>query len=417
MLRNSMENLKQMNLLPHQQVAKDFLLTKRRCILADAPRVGKTLPSAHAAAQNLPALVVCPAVAKRVWERAFKTIGITATVVMGREMAAGMVTAGVVIVNYDLLQYMAAIKGWNTLILDESHRIKNHTAKRTKTALKLMKATSNVYCLSGTPIPNRPIEIWTALHGLGIYNGSWLSFAYRYAKAWQSPWGLDVSGASNLPELKDKMSPYVLRRKRDDVFTSYQQPVVSLIELDLPVSVREKKFDADALVENPNLILAFEGLAEILKEGGIRKIPMALEFIKDKLDDEPDEPLVVMCWHKDVAAMLEDGLSDYRVGVITGDTPAGKRNNLIDEFAAGKLDVMIGNIGAIGEGIDLSRSSTVIFVEATWATNSLEQAGSRVENINKSGASTIYILTIRNSLDHRVLSGVLKKMDVIDQIL
>jgi len=221
-----------------------------------------------------------------------------------------------------------------------------------------------------------------------------------------------------LPELKDKMSPYVLRRKRDEVFTSYQQPVVSLIELDLPVSHREKKFDADALVENPNLILAFEGLAEILKEGGIRKVPLALEFIKDKLDDEPDEPLVVMCWHKQVVAMLEEGLSDYRVGVITGDTPAGKRNNLIDAFAAGKLDVMIGNIGAIGEGIDLSRSSTVIFVEATWATNSLEQASSRVENINKIGqAPSIYVLTIRNSLDHRVLSGVLKKMNVIDQII
>jgi len=116
--------------------------------------------------------------------------------------------------------------------------------------------------------------------------------------------------------------------------------------------------------------------------------------------------------------MLEQGLSDYRVGVITGDTPAGKRNNLIDEFAAGKLDVMIGNIGAIGEGIDLSRSSTVIFVESTWATNSLEQASSRIENINKTGqAPTIYVLTIRNSLDHRVLSGVLKKMDVIDQII
>lgn len=407
-----------MKLFSHQEVARDFLLAKERCILADAPRVGKTLPTAAAAVQHGPVMVVCPAVAKRVWERAFEALGAHPVVVMGNKMAEGVVPGGVVIINYELLTKVKAIQGWQTLVLDESHRIKNHTALRTKAALKLMKATPRVYCLSGTPIPNRPIEIFTVLNGLGIYKGSWLKFAYRYAKAWQSPWGLDVSGASNLPELREKMKPWVLRRKREDVFNEYQQPVVTLVELDLPVNFREKGFDENALVDNPGLVLAFEGLAEIMREGGIRKVPLALEFIRDKLTDEPDEPLVVFCWHKDVVAMIQEGLDGYRVGVITGDTPAGKRNSQIDAFQRGDLDVMIGNISSIGEGVDLSRSSTVIFVEATWATSALEQASARVENITKLGqAPAVHILTIRASLDHRVLKGVLKKMNIIDQIL
>lgn len=116
--------------------------------------------------------------------------------------------------------------------------------------------------------------------------------------------------------------------------------------------------------------------------------------------------------------MLTIGLSEYRTACITGDTPSGQRNKSIDAFQDGKLDVLVGNLGAIGEGIDLSRSSTVIFVECTWATSAFEQASARVENITKIGqAPSIYVLTTRNSLDHRVLSGVLRKMNVIDQIL
>lgn len=407
-----------MTLLPHQIIARDWLLERQRCILADSPRVGKTLPAAAAASQHLPALIVCPAVTKRVWQRAFAQFDIAAVIVEGRTMAAGIVPGGVCIINYELLPSITSLDGWQTLVLDESHRIKNHTAKRTKTAQKLMKSTPRVYALSGTPIPNRPIEIWTVLHGLGIYKSSWLNFAHKYCKAWQAPWGLDVSGASNIDDLKAKMRPHVLRRKREDVFKDYQHPVVSLIELDLPVDRREKDFSADELIVNPDLVLAFEGLAEIMREGGVQKVPLALEFIKDKLADDPDEPLVVMCWHKDVAAMLQVGLSEYRTGVITGETPMGQRNKTLDAFQDGKLDVLVGNLGAIGEGIDLSRSSTIIFVECTWATSAFEQASARVENISKVGqAPAIYILTTRNSLDHRVLQGVLRKMNVIDQIL
>lgn len=407
-----------LTLYPHQIEARDFLLSRKRCILADSPRVGKTLAAVSAAIQHLPVLVVCPAVAKPVWQKAFKQFGIEATIVNGREMAAGCVPGGALIVNYDLLPYMTAIEGWQTLVLDEAHRIKTPTAKRTKAALKLMKATPQVFALSGTPVPNRPIEIWPLLHGLGIYKGSWLKFAYRYAKAWQSPWGFDVSGASNLPELKRSLKPHVLRRTRADVFKDYQKPVISMIELDLPVDRREKQFDSEVLVENPNLILALDGLSEIMREGGIRKVPLALDFIKGKLDDDPEESLVVFAWHKDVAALLRDGLKDYGPVMVTGETPAADRQKHIDAFQAGTAKVIIGNIATLSEGVDLSKSSTVIFVEATWATSAFEQASARVENIQKLGiAPAIYILTTRNSLDHTILSKVLKKLDIIEQIL
>ena len=407
-----------MKLFPHQEEAKQFLLDKRRAILADQPRVGKTLPAAAAALEHLPAIVVCPAIAKTVWEAAFTKLNpsIPVKVITGKKHAAEIIASGVTIVNYDILSSVTAFTGIKTVVFDECHRLKNNKAIRTKAAMLMMKKIDRVYALSGTPIPNRPIELWPILHGLGIYRGGWFDFAARYAKMWSAPWGLDVSGASNIPELKALMRPFVLRRKKEDIFMDYQQPQVSLVTFDLPIDKREQQFDADALVANPNALMAFEGLAEIMREAGMRKIKAASEFISDLL--QSGEPVVVFAHHKDVVHGLVEELKDHKPVVVVGDTPATKRTENIAAFQSGTTKCIVGNIAAMSEGVDLSAADTIVFVECTWSTSALEQASSRVENINKSGVKpVIYLLTIRASLDHNVLAKVLKKQNIVNQII
>jgi len=407
-----------MKLFPHQEEAKQFLLDKRRAILADQPRVGKTLPAAAAALQHLPAIVVCPAIAKTVWEAAFNKLdpSVPVKVITGKKQAAEIICSGVTIVNYDILSSVTAFTGIKTVVFDECHRLKNNKAIRTKAAMLMMKRIDRVYALSGTPIPNRPIELWPILHGLGIYRGGWFDFAARYAKMWSAPWGLDVSGASNIPELKALMRPFVLRRKKEDIFMDYKQPQVSLVTFDLPVDKREQSFDADALVANPNALMAFEGLAEIMREAGMRKIKAASEFISDLL--QSGEPVVVFAHHKDVVHGLVEELKDHKPVVVVGDTPSAKRTENIAAFQSGQTKVIVGNIAAMSEGVDLSAADTIVFVECTWSTSALEQASSRVENINKSGVKpVIYLLTIRASLDHNVLGKVLKKQNIVNQII
>ena len=408
-----------MQLFPHQQEAKLFLLSRRRAILADQPRVGKTLPTAAAALENLPALIVCPAIAKTVWESAFARLApnVSVNVVNGKREASEVNSADVTIINYDVLQYAQTnVDRYNTLVLDECHRIKNPKAQRTKAAMLAMKKITQVYALSGTPIPNRPIELWPILHGLGIYRGGWFDFAARYAKMWSAPWGLDTSGASNLVELKALMLPHVLRRKKEDIFKDYKEPQVSLITFDLPNDKREQSFDADALMANPNALLAFEGLAEIMREAGMRKVKAASEFIDDLL--QANEPVVVFAHHKDVVAELDKLLMVHKPVIVVGDTARAKRDKAIADFQSGQTKLIIGNIAAMSEGVDLSAADTIVFVECTWSTSALEQASSRVENINKSGIPpVIYILTIKASLDHTVLAKVLKKLNVVSQII
>jgi SWI/SNF-related matrix-associated actin-dependent regulator 1 of chromatin subfamily A len=407
-----------MKLFPHQEEARDFLLDKRRAILADQPRVGKTLPAAAAALQHLPAIIVCPAIAKTVWEAAFNKLdpSIPVKVITGKKQAAEIIASGVTIVNYDILSSVTAFTGIKTVVFDECHRLKNNKAIRTKAAMLMMKKIDRVYALSGTPIPNRPIELWPILHGLGIYRGGWFDFAARYAKMWSAPWGMDVSGASNIPELKALMRPHVLRRKKEDIFMDYKQPQVSLVTFDLPVDKREQSFDADALVANPNALMAFEGLAEIMREAGMRKVQYAADFIDDLL--QANEPVVVFAHHKDVVQALQDELKTHKPVIVVGDTTRLKRDMAIEAFQAGKTKCIIGNIAAMSEGVDLSAADTIVFVECTWSTSALEQASSRVENITKNGiAPVIYILTIKASLDHNVLAKVLKKLNVVNQII
>ena len=408
-----------MNLLPHQEVSKQFLLSKGRCILADEPRVGKTLATASAALQHLPALIVCPAIVKTVWQSAFTNLdpSIPVTIINGKKNATSIGADGITIINYDLLGSIQEMGNFKTLVLDESHRIKSPKAVRTVAAQKLMSKIKYVYALSGTPIPNRPIELWPLLNGLGIYRGGYYDFAARYARMWKAPWGLDVSGASNLPELKEMMKPFVLRRKKADVFTEYQEPIVSLITFDLPVDHREKEFDIDALIDHPNPMLAFEGLSEVMKEAGLRKVKPAIEFILDKL--ETGEPIVVFAHHKEVVHAIKDEIKKHcGVSVITGETNQKYRADIIQQFQSGQNKVFIGNLAACQEGIDLSAADTVVFVEATWQTSALLQASSRIENINKAGcAPLIYLLTIARSLDHTILKKVLIKQNIVNQII
>ena len=407
-----------MKLYPHQEEARDFLLAKRRCILADQPRVGKTLPTAAAALMHLPAIIVCPAIAKTVWEAAFNKLdpSVPVKIITGKKQAGEIICSGVTIVNYDILSSVTDFAGIKTVVFDECHRLKNNKAIRTKAAMLMMKKIDRVYALSGTPIPNRPIELWPILHGLGIYRGGWFDFAARYAKMWNAPWGMDVSGSSNIPELKAFMRPHVLRRKKEDIFMDYQQPQVSLVTFDLPVDKREQQFDADALVANPNALLAFEGLAEIMREAGMRKVMHAADFIDDLL--QAGEPVVVFAHHKDVVQALASELKLHKPVVVVGDTPSAKRTENIAAFQSGQTKVIIGNIAAMSEGVDLSAADTIVFVECTWSTSALEQASSRVENINKSGVKpVIYLLTIRASLDHNVLAKVLKKQNIVNQII
>ncbi len=142
------------------------------------------------------------------------------------------------IVNYDLLgKHMDTLEraAWAGIVFDEAHYLKNHTSARSKLARQLAaqvrpkadradrsgdagRTTIRVYLLTGTPLTNRPRDLFVLLQLVGHPLGrSFLSFAKRYCAAERNDFGWQTRGASNIEELTVQLHGVMLRRSKDQV--------------------------------------------------------------------------------------------------------------------------------------------------------------------------------------------------------
>jgi len=154
-------------LFDHQISGVAFLKEKKRAILADEMGLGKTKQAIHAAVEQ-PVLIVCPASLRLNWKREIEDVYPDHNVVVLRTKSDGEEKARWYIVNYDILyKWVEWAKNMNfpTTILDEAHYIKSKS-KRSEQALELVKDIPNVYLLTGTPILNRPIEMFNMLKAI-----------------------------------------------------------------------------------------------------------------------------------------------------------------------------------------------------------------------------------------------------------
>src|SRR5918997_2989490 len=214
-------------LFPHQVEGVAFLLGRRRAILADDMGLGKTRQSIVAlteAAPTGPWLVVCPASVKRNWEREIRIARPGDRVhVCGPQDPPAVGYTGWVVINYDLLHKVDALLEdlpWAGIVFDEAHYLKNHTSQRSKHARELVAAAPNavVHLLTGTPLTNRPRDLFPLLQLVGHPMGrSFLSFAKRYCAAEHNGFGWVTDGASHLAELRTQLHGVMLRRTKDAV--------------------------------------------------------------------------------------------------------------------------------------------------------------------------------------------------------
>jgi SWI/SNF-related matrix-associated actin-dependent regulator 1 of chromatin subfamily A len=196
-------------LFPHQIEGVAFLLGRKRAILADDMGLGKTRQAIVAlrhAAPGGPYLVVCPASVKRNWAREIDMAAPGATthiIERGADMPAQPMW---VVVNYDLLgKHMDALARvpWAGLVFDEAHYLKNHTSARSKLARQLADQARTrggpapaVYLLTGTPLTNRPRDLFVLLQLVGHSLGrSFLAFAKRYCAAERNEYGWQTRGS------------------------------------------------------------------------------------------------------------------------------------------------------------------------------------------------------------------------------
>jgi SNF2 family DNA or RNA helicase len=430
-----------MQLYPHQQIAFDIAKEKDFVILAMKMRTGKTPVACRLSIDfPRPLLIVCPAAISKIWIREMGLWADTEVDVVKKVPTddiyvryerldpktetmeskqvktihkTSCIGKDVVITSYDSLSDIDFEP--KSIIFDEAHRLKSPEANRTKIATEFMKGAEKIVCLSGTPIPNRPIEIWPLLNGLGITDMSWFAFAKRYASAYQNHFGQwDVRGSSNEAELKELLAPHMVVMDREEI-GGYREKVIKVKALDLPVDEREKEFNLKDIVSEASPE-GFDGLAEILRMQGEKKAEMYAEDIECLLSI--GESIIVFVHHKIVASTLEDALQEHNPVKIVGGQSATKTLKAVDAFQNGDTNLIICNIQAASEGVTLSRADRLIMLESSWVPGTIHQATDRgIIRDDTMEPLKVDILTIHNSIDEYVLKRALEKTEVINKVM
>ena len=427
--------------LPFQQAGIQGIVQRfeqlQTVLLADPMGLGKTVQAIGVAnALDIDPsriLVVCPASMRLVWKRELESwmtasAPVTA-VVNGYKEYKGLKHTGPLVISYNLTVQnhwvnMLRGHGWDLMILDEAHYLKNPTAKRTKASLGqkkapgLLQTAAHSLLLTGTPIPNRPHEFYTLIKACcpTVVNGhGYWDFLKHYCTGYQGTFGYQVTGARNTGELASRLrgTGWMIRRSKESVLPDLPPKRYNLVVFPPDSNLRkiverEQAFDAREIMQQ-GVPVGVAALPELRHEMGRAKTAQCLSWISDTLENT--DKLVVWAHHRAVIEALESGLQDYCPVVIHGGTPPGERQANIDRFQQHPdCRVFIGQLQAASVGITLTAASDVAFVEADWVPGNNEQAIDRCHRIGQeAGSVNIYYLVVEGSLDAQILGAAASK--------
>lgn len=423
-----------LKLKPHQVdtlcwVAKNEKADYLKNVLALDMGLGKTVIAAKTIKDHERVLVICPATLKLNWEKELHLWADTPRVKVIKKKSETLPEgAGTIIVNYDILGGKVSKKsnkakpnfdftGFDRVIIDEFQFIKNPKSIRSKITGKIIKNTPKALLLSGTPM-ERPIDLFVPYFSIGAVTDSYHTFGVKYCDAQKVYLGArevwQYRGSCNEEELQEVIAPYTLRMLKEDVI-DLPSKSISVVALDLPVGRQDKQYNLSDILKDPRPI-GFEGLAELLHEQGLKKVPLALKHIKMRLETE--RKIFVVARHTDVIDLLWEGLKDFNPVIIDGRCSAGQKEKAKDTFQEDKnCRILIGQSQAASVGLTLTAASHVIIVEPDWSYSKTMQLIDRVHRIGQTENVTAELLTIHKSIDERVLYTTLEKKGFIEGVI
>lgn len=415
---------KTLRLKPFQEEGVRFLTETRNALLADDMGLGKTV-QVVAAMNRLgcsSVVVICPAQVKIHWARTIKRWADKPLSVFIVEGGKAQIphNANVIVVNYELLLRARIYKqlvargenyGYDAVVMDEAHFLKNINAQRTKKVLgkgSFLRHSKRRWALTGTPVLNRPVELYPLAYTLAPQciepYLSYKAFTERYCAARFDPImrELNVKGASHVAELASRIEPFMLRRKLEDV------------ESQLP-SVVETVVDVAGLT-----LAGLDSLpmSSARRELALAKIPFSLSYIRDTV--EQVGKVVVFAHHRDVIQSLESGLSDLGAVVCYGGMDANQKQRSIDSFVnSPSTQVFIAQTVAGGTGVDGLQGvcNYAIFIELDWSPGIMDQAVARLRRIGQQNTVFVHYLSAPGTMDEDMEQLLRHKRDVISRLI
>lgn len=452
-------------LLGYQKAGVMFAINRPASLIADEPGLGKTV-QAIGVLNLMPEarriIVVCPASLKINWAREIRKWSVVSRAIFIADANVFPDQDGVVVINYDVLfrhrKKMLSID-WDLAVLDEAHAFKNPKSRRTKMAFgtRATKTEKKMgmadvpgilakrrILLTGTPIANRPIELFPLIEYLDPerWAGGYFQYGIRYCQGYRGRFGWDFTGSSHLDELQDVLRRTIMiRRKKSDVLTELPAKRRQLIEFEsssknLTVAETEalKQLELyEVGVEKANrnggrqeyeeaveamargCRIKFSEMSEERMRVAREKIPQTIEHLTQAVEDSGK--VVCFVWHYEVAEAIMAEFKGRAVRVM-GEDDLIQRQAAVDRFQSDpSCQLFVGSIKAAGVGLTLTASSHVVMVEQSWVPGENTQCEDRTHRIGQKKSVLVQYLVLERSVDATVMKRFIEKQDKIDQAL
>lgn len=404
-------------------------------LIGDEMGLGKTLQGlclyAYYNPKNL--LVVCPAYLRYTWQHEInKWMDRDCQVITkGKDEINGDIT----IVSYELAaKKVKELDMFTMVICDESHYLKSHKTKRTKCLTPFLKKRQLLLLLTGTPALNRPSELFPQCHIIrpDVFK-NFKEYTKRYCDGKIHPAGYyDFSGSSNKNELNWITKKLVMiRRLKRDVLT--ELPIKQRSEIYLKLTNKDTKplkplFKRWIQLNNeiPRMVPGSEALSkaaferkvlitELYRKSSAAKVMAVKKVIKDMASQ--GLKFIVFCYHKAFMNEMEEACDAVEYIRIDGDTPVKKRQQYVDEFQNGEVQVAILSLLAASTGFTLTATSLLVFAELSFVPGIMLQAEDRIHRIGQTQSCDIRYIIGEGTLDDYIFRMIRRKLDTLDSVL
>lgn len=342
--------------------------------------------------------------------------------------------------------------GFQTVIADEAHRIKEPKSKQTRAVWALMHESTvrRRWGMTGTPLAQHPGDLWSIMHGIAPYDFPTKSkFVDRYClTSWNAFGALEIVGIK--PETRDEFfsffDPHFRRMLKAIVLDQLPSKIRETRRVELKPAqrkmYRELKESLFTYTEDgelfitPNQMTATTRLSQIAAASinvekpdendptswivTLKNPSPKLDEFESVLEDVGDVPVVACAEHKQLINLASERLTKLDVphALITGDISPFDRERALQLLREKKIKVLLFTVKAGGSGIDMTAADTIIFLQRPWSMIDNVQAEDRVHRIGSEQHEVVRVIDIvcTDTVEETQLERLKEKLERLEQI-
>lgn len=404
-------------------------------------------------------LIVAPTSVCAVWPKEFEdaaTFKFKVNVLLGdkkqrlRELEAlkafPFKALKVAVINYESTwreEIFEALLDWkpDMVIADESQRIKSHDAQQSKAMHKLGDVAKYKLILSGTPVQNNAIDIFSQYRFLDptVFGMNFYAFRNRYAIMGGFS-NRQIVSYKDLDELIKKEHSIAYRVTKEEALDLPEQTFITrnirmnTKDRNLYDQIRRNSF---AELESGGQITAPTVLTKLLRlqqftggfiqadEGDKPELVFRgkLDALEDILEDyviEAEKKLVVFCRFRPEIDLIQRLLDRRKIRYcsIYGDIKIDDRGDIVKEFQTNpKVKVFLAQIDTAGLGITLTAADTCVYYSVNFNYAAYSQSLARIHRIGQRNRCTYIHLVVEKTIDETVLKALAKKEDLAKTVV